>query len=189
MTIEEAVAQVADVLNELGIPYMLVGAFSSNAYGVPRSTHDADFVAVVRAGEVSAIVDRLGPKFCLDPQIAFESAMGTTRYIIRYSDPPLPPFDIEFFRLSEDEFDQQRFARRQQATLLGRQTYLPTPEDVVVMKLRWFKALNRTKDYEDARSVLAVQGERLDWDYMHRWCDIHGTRGLLDQVRASIPPI
>jgi hypothetical protein len=27
------------------------------------------------------------------------------------------------------------------------------------------------------------------WGYVYKWCDEHGTRGLLDQIRASIPPI
>jgi hypothetical protein len=36
---------------------------------------------------------------------------------------------------------------------------------------------------------MAVQGDRLDWDYIHRWCDAHGTRALLDEVRASLPPL
>ena len=33
----------------------------------------------------------------------------------------------------------------------------------------------------------AVQADTLDWDYIHRWCDEHGTRELLDDIRRSIP--
>ena len=36
--------QVANALAECGIPYMLAGSFSSNYYGIPRSTKAADFV-------------------------------------------------------------------------------------------------------------------------------------------------
>ena len=56
-------------------------------------------------------------------------------------------------------------------------------------KLRWYKALNRSKDKDDVRGVIAVQGDSLDWDYIRRWCDMHGTRELLEAVWASIPPI
>jgi len=38
------------------------------------------------------------------------------------------------------------------------------------------------------RGVIAVQGERLDWNYIRRWYDAHGTRELLDKVRASTLP-
>lgn len=56
-------------------------------------------------------------------------------------------------------------------------------------KLRWALLANRSKDRSDVRDVIAVQGGRIDWDYVHRWCDEHGTRALLDEIRASIPPI
>ncbi len=36
--------EVAAAMDEQQISYMLVGSFSSNVYGVPRSTRDADFV-------------------------------------------------------------------------------------------------------------------------------------------------
>ncbi len=33
------------------------------------------------------------------------------------------------------------------------------------------------------------QGDRLDWDYVNRWADLHGTKQILDAMRQSIPPI
>lgn len=188
MTFQEAVADVLAILRDLDIPYVLVGAFSSNAHGVPRSTQDADFVAVVGLSEMAMIADRLGPCFRLDPQLSFESATGTTRYIIHVTDSHGVPFQIEFFELSDDDFDQQRFARRQQTAVLGQAAWLLTAEDTIVTKLRWFAALGRLKDREDARGVIAVQADRLDWEYIHRWCDTHGTRDLLDDLRRSIVP-
>jgi hypothetical protein len=61
-----------------------------------------------------------------------------------------------------------------------------TPEDVIVTKLRWAFPGNRSKDRDDARDVIAVQGAKLGWDYVYRWCDHHGTKALLDEVRASV---
>jgi hypothetical protein len=63
MSLQDAVTKVVAVLRDLEIPYVLVGAFSSNAHGIPRSTQDADFVAIVDIRQVAAIVDRLGPHF------------------------------------------------------------------------------------------------------------------------------
>ncbi len=37
---------------QAGIPYLLVGAFSSNACGIARSTKDADFVVSLQAGDL-----------------------------------------------------------------------------------------------------------------------------------------
>ena len=88
--------------------------------------------------------------------------------------------------MNDDPFARERFARRQRSPFLGRQAFVPTPEDVVVMKLRWALSLNRP---EDARGVIAVQADRLDWNYIRRWCDAHGTRELLDKLEASTLPL
>ena len=92
---------------------------------------------------------------------------------------------MEFFLLSDDPHYQERFRWRVSHPLLGRNVWFPTPEDVVITKLRW----GRPKDGDDVRDVIAVQADNLDWGYIHSWCDRHGTRALLEQIRASIPPI
>lgn len=186
MTSQEAVEVVLGALEELGIPYMLVGSFSSNFYGIPRSTKDADFV--IQLGDVSltTLAERLGPEFTLDPQLSFESVTGTTRCCVSVQE---IAFEIEFFLLSDDLHDQERFQRRCRRSLLDREVFLPTAEDVVVTKLRWLHLGNRNKDYDDVRNVIAVQGDQLDWDYIHHWCDLHGSRARLDEIRRSIPPL
>lgn len=61
----EATAAVIDALEQTGIPYLLVGAFSSNAYGIARSTKDADFVVSLQSRDLRRLVDRLGADFRL----------------------------------------------------------------------------------------------------------------------------
>ena len=185
MNSDEATVAVIDALQALDIPYILVGSLASNLYGIPRSTKDADFSVQVGAGGIRAIVARLGSQFRLDPQVSFETVTGTMRYVVNVAE---NPYRIEFFCMNDDPFARERFARRQRSPFLGRQAFVPTPEDVVVMKLRWALSLNRPKDAEDARGIIAVQGDRLDWNYIRRWCDAHGTRELLDKVRASTLP-
>ncbi len=185
MTSEEAVLAVIDALEETSIPYMVVGSFSTNYYGVARLTNDADFVIQAEAGAISALASRLGPGFRLDPQMAFELVTGTTKHVVQLTD---TPFIIELFHLSDDSHDQERFRRRRRVKLLGRESYLPTVEDVIVTKVRWFAQGERDKDSGDVRNVIAIQGGRIDWDYVCSWCDQHGTREALDEIRRSVPP-
>jgi hypothetical protein len=56
---------------------------------------------------------------------------------------------------------------------------------MIVQKIRWW----RDKDREDARNILAVQGDALDYPYIEKWCDTHGTLQRLEDLRRSIPPI
>lgn len=187
MTAEnEATLAVIDALETLGIPYMLVGSLSSNVYGIPRSTHDADFVIECAAELLPRLAAQLGVAYRLDPQMMFETATMTRRHVMNVVG---IPFKIEFFHLSDDPHDQERFKRRRREKLQNREVHLPTAEDVIITKLRWASILKRGKDSDDVRAVLAVQGQNLDWPYVYAWCDQHGTRTLLDEIRRSIPPI
>jgi hypothetical protein len=184
----EAAAKVIAAFNHLGIEYLLAGSYSSNYYGIPRSTRDADFVAVF-SSDISAVAEYLGPEFELDPQSTFESVTGTLREIIQV---PSIKFKIEIFHLSDDPHDQSRFERKREVCdeMLGCNAFIPSPEDVILMKLRWATSAQRNKDIDDIANVLAVLGdEALDWDYIHRWTAEHGTREKLDEIRASIPPL
>jgi hypothetical protein len=186
MTGDEAILALIDALDGLGIPFLIVGSLSSNYYGVGRSTKDADVVVQLGTHLVRDIAERLGPQFRLDPQPRFETTTMTTCHVLHVVG---IPFRIELFLLSDDPHDQERFRRRFPVSLLGRQVMLPTAEDVIVTKLRWAAQARRSKDWDDIRNVIAVQGERIDWDYVHGWCDRHGTRPTLDEIRGSIPPL
>lgn len=180
MTPDEATAAMIDALGASGITFMLVGSQATNFYGIPRATQDADFVLQVESGQIPAIVDRLGPPFQLDRQMSFELITATTRWCVSLAG---TSFSFDLFLLSDDPHDQERFRRRRKVQILGRQVAIPTVEDTIVTKLRWSRQGRRPKDVEDARNVIAVQGERIDWDYVASWCRQHGTDGLLDAVR------
>lgn len=185
----EATRRVVEKFVELGVSHMVVGGLSSNAYGIPRSTKDADIVLAVDAKTLFDVAQQLGPEFVIDDQGTFEMVTGTMRYHLRV---PAIAFEIELFMLSTDPHDQARFERRRRvfSSQIGCEIIVPSAEDVIIMKLRWAKIAKRGKDSEDVRDMIAVQGdEALDWDYIHHWCGLHGTRALLDDIRASIPPI
>lgn len=186
MTSTDAILAVIDGLEALQIPYMLVGSISSSAYGIARSSKDADVVIELGGRSIRPLADRLGKSFRLDPQMSFETVTMTTRHIIEVDE---VPFTIELFHLSDDEHDQERFRRRRRVKLFDRETWLPQPEDVVVTKARWSHQGRQSKDRDDVRDVISVQGDALDWDYVYAWADRHGTRALLDDIRASIPPL
>ena len=48
MTSDQALAHIIDRLERGGVGYLLVGALSSNLYGVPRATDDADVEVATR---------------------------------------------------------------------------------------------------------------------------------------------
>ncbi len=61
-----------------------------------------------------------------------------------------------------------------------------TAEDVLVSKLNGLNLAHRTNDLSDVRSVMAVQGDAIDWPYVEGWCDRHGSRPLLEKLREEV---
>jgi len=173
----EALAQLVSILNRHNIAYMIVGSYSSNAYGIPRATQDADLVVAKLDKAVELIGSALGDDYQTEAQLEFELMTGTVRRVIRFK--PIN-FVLEFFQLSDDPFDQSRFQRRLQvqSSVLGGSVWLPTAEDVIVQKLRW----SRPQDLLDVENVMCVQKENLDWIYIRHWTDLHGTTSTLDQL-------
>lgn len=186
MNMDEALLRVIDALNSLEIPYMIVGSYSSNYYGVARLTLDADIVVQIDAQSITRLRSTLAPDLKLSPQMAFEGVTMTTRLDIESSD---GNYAVELFLIGDDEHDQVRFNRRRQVRFLGREAILPTPEDVLITKARWMKVTGREKDRFDIQGVISLRGDALDWPYIYSWADKHGTRQLLDNIRSKVPKI
>ncbi len=178
--------KVVEALEAEGVPYIVVGALSVSVFGIPRATKDVDIVISLETRKpLDAVERRLADVLEFDPQITFETITGSLRHILRSRS--RPPIVVELFELGDDPFLQSRFSRRRQeySAQMQRHTWLPTPEDVIVQKLRWA----RPKDIEDAASVLAVRGlATLDMPYIEQWCLEHGTTERLRAVIESIPP-
>jgi len=177
MSGEQVVARLIESLERDGVAYMLVGALSSNLYGVPRATNDVDLVVRCDSFNLMEFSARLGEDFVLDPQMMVEGFTGSVRNVITYT--PMG-FQIEVFRLGDDPHHVERFARRRRQQLAGctGEAWVAAPEDVVIQKLRWA----RRKDIDDVVNLLAVSGGMLDWTYVRRWTAEHGTSDLLDQL-------
>jgi hypothetical protein len=175
----EVISKLLEALNASGLPYMVVGSLSSNFYGESRSTKDADVVAPweqLMAGPLSQL---LGPEFSFDRQLGFETVTSTLKLKILHE---RTLFKVEIFGLSDDAHDQSRFERRKKANIAGMWTYIPTVEDVIVQKLRWYLRYKRSKDIDDVRKVARIQRARLDLLYLYQWTDQHGTTDLLNEL-------
>jgi hypothetical protein len=184
MNAEAVSLRVVEILNKHQIPYMLVGSLSTNFHSIVRSTKDADFVVPDGLAEAARTIAREYPTLVLDPQFGFQSVTGTKKLILRASDSG--GFIVELFGPADDPHDIERFRRRMKVDWLGRPTWIATAEDAIVTKLRWGHLLARAKDVADVQTVIAIQRDALDWPYIERWCDEHGSRPLLEKIRAEL---
>jgi hypothetical protein len=169
-------------LNRLKIPYMLVGSMASNYWGIPRSTHDLDFVLQLDPGSVDALIG------------GFESGFFIQRESVERALRPPYQFNaldeqsalkIDFWTLHDDVFERAAFARRVEATLFGTPAWITTAEDVILHKLYWHRLNPSDRQLADAAGVYSVQRDELDRAYLERWASILGVQRDLDELIAG----
>jgi hypothetical protein len=167
---------------------MVTGSTASSAQGPPRSTHDIDIVVALAVDSVQAILDASPPPAYFLDRNAIEDAIG------RRSMFNLLAIDegekVDFWLLTDEPFDQARFARRHVTDVEGLRFFLSTPEDTILAKLRW-SALSggSEKQYRDALRVYEVQFGALDLDYLTHWASQLGVQPLLDRVKTEAKPL
>lgn len=180
----EMVAFVFRALEEEGLPYMLAGSFATFVYGVPRSTKDLDFVIELVQPTFDHLAARLDSVFTLDPQQYLETTTWTRRYILTARK---SSFKVEFFIKDDDPHHMEQWLRRRRAwsSYAQREVWMPSPEDVIIQKVRW----GRPQDLIDVGYVIAVQGSTLDMTFIRKWCAVHGSLTRLDSIVEELPTI
>ena len=181
-------ARVVEALEKAGIPYMVSGSVVSSYQGAPRMTHDVDIVIDVPADSVRHLVEALAaPDLYLDQTAALTAVRdrGTFNLI----DPSFGD-KADFWLLTQDEFDSERFRRRIHIEALGIRFAASTPEDTILMKLRWSaQSGGSEKQILDAIGVYEVQAGALDERYLDDWGERLGVQDSLARVRAEAEPI
>ena len=162
----EFLVDVLGRLNQVRVDYMLTGSMASNYWGIPRTTHDLDFVVVLEPGQV----DQLAESFSEGLFVQADSVRSALR--------PPHQFNIldeqsalkaNFWVLRDSTFEQAAFARRIQVDLFGVTTWIATAEDVILHKLYWNKLTPSDRQLQNAAGVYAVQAGALDEPYLAKW--------------------
>ena len=99
MTANESLRELFKVLRDQGASYMIVGSYSSNFYGIPRSTKDADLVINVDATILQEVAKHLPDGIRFEEQGFFEMVTATRKELLLVDAPSLDIFLGERRRL------------------------------------------------------------------------------------------
>lgn len=165
---QELLEKVIRVLEDGGIEYMVTGSVVSSLQGEPRSTHDIDLVVNIRLDDVKKLTGAFhAPDFYLDEETMFEAIRHNGMFNmldVMHGD------KVDFWMLTDEPFDQSRFARRYAERFMGISFKVSSPEDTILAKLRWAKMSGGSeKQYKDALRVYEVQFDILDFNYLESW--------------------
>lgn len=170
------------ILRETEIPYMLTGSFAVNFFGIPRTTHDIDFVVEIRASDAEQFANAFPPDFYADAGMIRQAIANQSMFNII---DPSSGVKIDFWIVKRNPFDQERFRRRREQTVFGESVFMPTPEDTIISKLLWYQEAQTDKHLNDARGVWEVQKDALDQEYLYRWAARSGLEKELEEVKKT----
>lgn len=173
-------------LNRTGVIYYLTGSMASNYWGIPRTTHDLDFVVQLPAAAVSRIVQEFSGDFYIEEaavRAAYEPPHQFNAIDTRSA------LKVDFWLAGPDPFDHEMLRRRVPVALFGEHAWVATAEDVILHKLLWNRISPSDRQMGDAAGVVAVQAERLDKGYLQRWAsELSVTAGLDRLLGGEIKP-
>jgi hypothetical protein len=187
VTEQELAIDAVRRLNRAGIEYLLTGAMASNYWGIPRTTHDLDFVVQLPGDSIPRLISEFAADFYVDESAA--QAVFTAPYQFNAIDRRSGlKVDFWLFR-SERPFEISMFQRRVDIDLFGEQTWIASAEDVILHKLYWHSFSPSERQISDAAGVVAVQSDALDGAYLSNWArELGVTENLNKLLRGEIRP-
>jgi predicted nucleotidyltransferase len=169
----DAILELARILTELGVRWVLIGAVAANVYRrQTRLTGDVDLLLADEGTEVGRV----------------ESAFRSSGWTVRRATP-----DGDVLRMKHADYgnvdlqiagtDYQREAiRRSRVERLSDelQAAVLSVEDVIIHKL----IAGRSRDMDDIESILEA-GAPLDERYLAHWSEIWEVAGRWDALRSQ----
>jgi predicted nucleotidyltransferase len=181
-------SEIARILEEQGIAYVVVGSFASSMRGLYRATADVDIVADIKADQIKPLVAALRDTFYIDEQAVRRAVSEHRSFNAIHFD---SVFKVDIFIPPTDDFGRQQLARRRlekMAPDVEQRIYVATAEDTILAKLRWYRASGEVSgtQWNDVLGIIGTQGEQLDVKFLRECADRIGVRDLLEKALDEV---
>jgi hypothetical protein len=161
-------ADVVRALDEIGAPYMIVGAFAGLSFGITRTTFDIDILVDLREQDFETLSAKFPlPRYYADPEMMRNSTqMGTMFNIIDTGEgikADLVPLKREpEYRVAFDRRIRRKFSDGETEF----DAWCARPEDIIIGKLQAWQEGQSSKHPADIKSILLfVLSENLDMPF------------------------
>jgi len=168
MELHELLKYVINAFEKLRIRYFITGSIASMFYGEPRFTNDIDVVADIKKDHIHALL-KLFPKdeFYLSDDAIRDAIIDQHQFNIIH---PASGLKIDIIIAKGDDFDESRFKRIKRVSPVEEtHANLASPEDVIIMKMRYYKEGESEKHLRDITSLLKISGDKIDMAYIEYW--------------------
>lgn len=175
---------VTNLLDELGVSYVIGGSMASIIHGILRTTMDVDIVAEMQPKHVDSFISGLQGAFYADEQMIQQAIQRRSSFnLIHLS----TMFKVDIFIPKGRPFDQQQLDRRiseQIGAESDEQIWVLSAEDVVLAKLEWFRIGGEVSErqWRDILGVLKTQQSALDVNYLRQWAQSLSVADLMERA-------
>ncbi|NOX61407.1 MAG: hypothetical protein GXP42_05605 [Chloroflexi bacterium] len=185
----EFVRIVLDAIEAAGITYLIGGALAVAVWGDPRTTRDLDLVIDLPLEVVADLSRELEKREMLVPVEVIVDLVIEQRGDLPINAIHMPTgYKAELFILRPgDEFRRIALSRRRlvhAGPILGK-VYVHSPEDLILMKLRYFELSRQSKHLRDIAGILAAMKSELDYKYIEEWVERFNLRDLWSEVLSK----
>jgi hypothetical protein len=180
----EATLRAVDVLEALGVPYLVGGSLASSLHGIPRATQDVDVVAALEEAHVEPFVAALGADFYVDADMIRDALRRCASFNVIYL---RTMFKVDVFVARKSRPALDEMARRQRVRIADdppRDLVVASAEDTVAQKLAWYRTGGEISErqWKDVQGVLRVKARALDVAIMRGAAEALGVGDLLDRA-------
>ena len=177
---------MADFCERERIPYRVVGSMASIVYGEPRFTNDVDVLVDMTEQHITAIEKEFpDPDFYLSTEAIRTAIRSRTQFYILH----LPSgLKLDIIQRADSEFSKLDITHGQRLRSEGfYDAWFASPENVILMKLRYYREGGSDKHLRDVASMLVTQGNTIDRDYIDLWADKLGVDEQWRQIIQKVP--
>lgn len=157
MGISDFYIRVVKVLDEIGAPYMIVGAYGGSVFGIARSTNDIDMLVDLKEKDCYAISERFPlPRYYADPEMIKNSIeMGIMFNLIDTEEGARADL-VPLKREPEYQFAFNRRVRETFQSPSGEvfEAWVAQPTDIIIGKLNAWEEGRSDKHPKDIYSIL-----------------------------------
>ena len=157
MDILDLYIRVVKALDDIGAPYMIVGAFGGTIYGITRATHDIDIIVDLRETDYEALSQKFPlPRYYADPEMIKNSVeMGIMFNIIDSSE----GIKADLVPMKREPDYQAAFNRRIRETFTDEndepfEAWVAQPTDIIIGKLQAWNEGRSNKHPDDIFAIL-----------------------------------
>lgn len=157
MTAVSFYVQIVKALDEIGAPYMIVGAFGGYPFGITRVTFDIDILVDLREQDFGALSQKFPlPRYYADPEMIRNSVEMGIMFNIIDTNEGIKADLVPLKREPDYEIAFKRRVRRNFVDPAGNafSAWVAQPTDIIIGKLEAWNEGRSDKHPKDIRAML-----------------------------------